>query len=464
MNENMSNELKFEITIDPNAFISKFEAKIDSEEFEGKVKPRQDALKEYLEAKMEDQNAILIFQPHENIMNLFQIKTNVDANSKIELKITIEQYLHKKFEFHQLCVQILRNFEKYNITEKFDHIGVVINIEDNSGIYDVNIPMINNDIFIDENYPKVTSSNKSTIKYETKGKITTKSSINELIVKYKSSINSGERILFDNKSNVFCHIISDIITDSVIMNINEGQNDINTCTFIPRRVMFVIDRSWSMNGFKWDKTISSTIMAIKQLQKGFDRFGIILFDNNIEILPYKDMRGCILTSDKTVNDSINILKSKTASGSTNINAALLKAIELIKIDVLLLNNDINYKYNFFMNQICLITDGEPNNGEIDVTKIVTNVKTANELNKIDKYNNKISIFTFGVGKDGNDSSWMNDLNHSFLQVLSVNNNGFYKRIKQTSADTILEEYFNILSKPVVLNINIEYRNKNIYDL
>eukprot|EP01084_Bolivina_argentea_P046619 85846_1 len=442
MNENMSNELKFEITIDPNAFISKFEAKIDSEEFEGKVKPRQDALKEYLEAKMEDQNAILIFQPHENIMNLFQIKTNVDANSKIELKITIEQYLHKKFEFHQLCVQILRNFEKYNITEKFDHIGVVINIEDNSGIYDVNIPMINNDIFIDENYPKVTSSNKSTIKYETKGKITTKSSINELIVKYKSSINSGERILFDNKSNVFCHIISDIITDSVIMNINEGQNDINTCTFIPRRVMFVIDRSWSMNGFKWDKTISSTIMAIKQLQKGFDRFGIILFDDSIELLPYKDIRGCMLADSKSINDSIKALKSANVDGATNINHALLKAIELIKIDILLSNNDSDIKH-FFKNQIIFTTDGETNRGETNIAKIVTNVKNANDLSKIDKYNDKISLFSFGVGRDGNDSGWINDLNHSFLQVLSVNNNGFYKRLKQTSADTVLEEYFNI---------------------
>ena len=47
----------------------------------------------------------------------------------------------------------------------------------------------------------------------------------------------------------------------------------------------------------------------------------------------------------------------------------------------------------------------------------------------------ISIFTFGVGSDGNGSRWIQDVNHSFLKSLAVNNNGFYKRIKTSNADT-----------------------------
>ena len=86
-----------------------------------------------------------------------------------------------------------------------------------------------------------------------------------------------------------------------------------------------------------------------------------------------------------------------------------------------------------MNQIVLITDGEPNNGESDKNKIITNMQNANDLSKIDKHNSKISIFSFGIGNDGNDSEWINDLNHSFLKSLSLNNNGFYQRIKQTLA-------------------------------
>ena len=84
----------------------------------------------------------------------------------------------------------------------------------------------------------------------------------------------------------------------------------------------------------------------------------------------------------------------------------------------------------------------------------------NELNT-DK---KINIFTFGVGRDGNDSGWMNDLSHSFLKSLSVNNGGFYQRIKQGTADIVMSDYFKMLSKPILNDIKITYTNKNISEL
>eukprot|EP01084_Bolivina_argentea_P301114 519380_1 len=121
-----------------------------------------------------------------------------------------------------------------------------------------------------------------------------------------------------------------------------------------------------------------------------------------------------------------------------------------------MNND-----NYFMNQIIFITDGNPTIGETNTDKITLNVKNVNDISAIDKYSSKISIFSFGIGRDGNDSAWIGDLNHLFLRKLSLNNNGFYKRIKQKTADTTFAEYFTILSKPVLSNINVEYNNKNI---
>ena len=105
--ENGSGELKFEITIDPDAFISQFIANIDGQIFIGQTKEKQTADKEYKAAKQKDENAILISQPHKDIPNVFQIKTNIDAKSKISLEITIEQYLCKTFNFNELTIQIL---------------------------------------------------------------------------------------------------------------------------------------------------------------------------------------------------------------------------------------------------------------------------------------------------------------------------------------------------------------------
>eukprot|EP01084_Bolivina_argentea_P037432 69238_1 len=211
----VSDELQFELTIDPKAFISKFEAVIDGELFVGKTKEREEASSEYAEAKEKDENAILISQPHRNIANVFQIKTNIDAKSKISLTITLEQYLQKTFDFNQLNIQILRSFNN-NITQTFNHISFAFNIEDSSGIYDVDIAIMNShDVIIDH---KTINKQKCVIN----GKILSTSSINELLLKYKiKGEEIGSYLLFDNKSNTFCHIFSNIITDSIVDNTDD---------------------------------------------------------------------------------------------------------------------------------------------------------------------------------------------------------------------------------------------------
>eukprot|EP01084_Bolivina_argentea_P121289 214934_1 len=78
LNENKSNELCFQLTIDPTAFISKFEADIDGELFIGQTKEKETALTEYNEAKEKNENTILISQVDANIPNVFEIKTNID--------------------------------------------------------------------------------------------------------------------------------------------------------------------------------------------------------------------------------------------------------------------------------------------------------------------------------------------------------------------------------------------------
>eukprot|EP01084_Bolivina_argentea_P259500 437852_1 len=437
-NENGSDELMLEMTVDPNSFISNFTADIDGELFIGETKEKQTASKEYVSAKQKNENAILIDQPHKDIHNLFRIKTNIDAQSNVILTVEIQQYLQKTFNFNELNIQILRSFSKYNITENFDHIAFDLTVEDVRGIYNVHIPMINNtDVIIEEQKMdklnrkcvitgKITSKSvtesdidtedvewRNTIKVNDKIDVndrgkwymseviertdgnmceklkihyvgfsnkydeeieinsdrlakykfnskTTNTKTNELKLKYKVKGEANHsHILFDNKSNTFCHIISDTITDSMIIDQNEGQNNV----LIPRRVLFVIDKSGSMGGHKWIKTISSSILAIKQLRIGYDRFGIILFNHDIKMLSCKD--GCTLANDQSINDCVKALKDECADGGTDINSALYWAIELIKTDIVILNKLINNKnidYNFFINQIIFITDGEPQNG------------------------------------------------------------------------------------------------------
>eukprot|EP01083_Nonionella_stella_P154258 496805_1 len=451
---NTSTELRFEITIDPNAFISRFEANIDGVLFIGQTKEKQTAAKEYDAAKTKDENAILISQPHNEIANVFQIKTNIDAKSKVSLTIQIEQYLQKTFTFNQLNIQILRDFSIYNIEPHFDHIAFQLTVEDESSIYDVVLPLTNTqDVIVDSH-----TINNSSKRCDITGRIGSDlNSIkcNELILKYKIKGEQNEsHVLLDRNCNTFCHIISDAIAHS--MAICDEEEGVNTSR-IPRRVVFVLDKSGSMSGLKWTNTIRATVMGLEQLRVGCDRFGVILFDDEIEML-FDQGNGMALARDDTVSHAIDMLQKKDIGGSTDINRALLKSIEMIKSDIVSCDNEL------FINHIMVITDGEPNSGETNTKQIIINVKNANDLSTIDEYNDKISMFSFGVGQDGNHSQWIGDLNHSFLKLLSLNNNGFYKRIKTSFADTSLAQYFGSLSHTKMSNITVQYKNKNVTDL
>eukprot|EP01084_Bolivina_argentea_P274353 467609_1 len=216
-----------------------------------------------------------------------------------------------------------------------------------------------------------------------------------------------------------------------------------------------------MSGIKWDKTISATITALKQLRCGYDRYCVILCGNELILYPKQQIT---ISDNDNVEKCIKILEKQRAKGCELINDALLKGIQLIKDDIKLLNVSKDIKYNYYQNQVILLTDGEPTIGETNTDKIVENVKNANNLKGIDKYSSKICVHSFGIGSDRNDGSWTRDLNHNFLKLLSINNYGIYQRIKQTRTDILLNEYFDILSKPVLTNIQIKYTNTNCSDL
>ena len=56
----------------------------------------------------------------------------------------------------------------------------------------------------------------------------------------------------------------------------------------------MIDKSGSMSGSKWRRTVSATITALKQLRDKIDRFTVLLFDDDVEALFYDNM---VLTNE-----------------------------------------------------------------------------------------------------------------------------------------------------------------------
>ena len=148
------------------------------------------------------------------------------------------------------------------------------------------------------------------------------------------------------------------------------------------------------------------------------------------------MKNCteneMLTRDCLAEEAQTKVFGLNAEGYTNINDALLKAIELA-------GNTTSEKQLQIM--IIFLTDGEPTEGEQDPEKIKENVKKANIEHKVPIYG-----LAFGDGAD-----------YNFIKDISSDSGAFAKKIYEagTSFDQ-LENFSNEISDPKLRDVKFEY--------
>merc|ERR1711962_39517 len=205
-------------------------------------------------------------------------------------------------------------------------------------------------------------------------------------------------------------------------------------------VIFVIDVSGSMGGRKLAQTKDAmTTMLTKMSQTNLDNFNIILFDDEIEVWKpegEKSLSYSIPNSNGDVSKAYDFVLDLKDGGNTDINDALLKAIEIAK-EVKKLE-EIDSKTEQL---IIFLTDGEPTFGVTSSTSIKKNVREANA-------NVQIPIYGLALG-DGAD--------FDLVKGLSDENNGFAERIYESgNSFEQLEDFYNKISDPKLKDVTFEY--------
>ena len=127
---------------------------------------------------------------------------------------------------------------------------------------------------------------------------------------------------------------------------------------IPKHIIFVIDVSGSMEGRKLEQTKDAmATMLNKMSEANLDNFNIILFHSNVTIWkPLRDsqLSYSILKKNGDVSEAYDFILKLKAGGSTNINEALIRAINLA--------NDVKRNEEIgseTQQMIVFLTDGEP---------------------------------------------------------------------------------------------------------
>jgi Ca-activated chloride channel family protein len=187
-----------------------------------------------------------------------------------------------------------------------------------------------------------------------------------------------------------------------------------------KSVIFVVDRSGSMSGEKMDQAKEAAKFVLNNLNKG-DTFNIIAYDSEIESFRPELEKF----TDETRSAAAGFVNGLYAGGSTNIDGALRRALDMLK----------DAKRPAY---VIFLTDGLPTVGESHESAIVKHAADANDV--------RARLFTFGVGYD---------VNSRLLDKLSHENHGQseYVRPNEDIEDAVSKLYRRI-GAPMMTDVEL----------
>jgi len=198
---------------------------------------------------------------------------------------------------------------------------------------------------------------------------------------------------------------------------------------LSKNLIFVLDSSGSMSGKKIKQAKEAVRFIISHLDKK-DGFSLVDFDDGVSLFSSE----IIPASRENIERALRFVDEVEDSGGTNINDALLQALEVIEP-----GEGPNY--------ILFLTDGLPTVGITGTAEILKNINKANEL--------KTRIFVFGVGYD---------VNTELLDRISSDNRGTSVYVAEDeNLEVAVSNYYEKISSPLLSDLKIDFKGIEVRD-
>nr|XP_057947699.1 inter-alpha-trypsin inhibitor heavy chain H3-like [Doryrhamphus excisus] len=413
---NTSREISFEVELPKTAFITNFTIETDGHIYVGVVKEKAKAKKEYEKAVSSGKTAGLV-KASGRQMETFSVSVNIAAQSHVIFVLTYEELLHRKLGQYEILTRVKPKqlVQDFQISVSiFEPQGIAFVEATGTFLSNQLLPLV--DKTVTDTKAHVTFS--PTLEQQRKCPACEGTRIEgDFVVKYdiKRVENLGE---IQVVNGYFVHFFAPPDLPRV-----------------PKNVIFVVDRSGSMSGQKIKQTREALAAILKDLHED-DRFAVIQFDS--DIITWKD--SVVKATKGNVTDAIAYVQKLRDRGATNINAALLKAVEMLMKD-----RQSKRLPERSVDMIILLTDGMPNHGVSNLQAIQENVRSA--------IDGKMSLFCLGFG---------NDVDYSFLDVMSKENKGLARRIFEASDAALqLQGFYEEVASPLLLEVNLRYPDNTI---
>ena len=191
---------------------------------------------------------------------------------------------------------------------------------------------------------------------------------------------------------------------------------------LPKTVLFVVDKSGSMQGEKIEQAKSAIKYVLNNLKEG-DTFNIVAYDTAVETFRPELERF----NEETRKQATGYVNGLFAGGGTNINDALKAALEQIKD---------KSRPTF----VLFTTDGLPTVGERNEAKIAETARNANTVGA--------RLLNFGVGYD---------VNSRLLDRLAREHSGASEYVRPNEdIETHVSRVYSKISAPVLADVDVKF--------
>lgn len=195
---------------------------------------------------------------------------------------------------------------------------------------------------------------------------------------------------------------------------------------VARDMVVVLDVSGSMQGKKIEQAKDAVRYVVQQLNPE-DRFNLIAFSTGVSL--WKNRLQTV--NDQSAKSALRWIGDLRATGSTDINRALLEA--LAQLD----DGEATRPAT-----ILFLTDGQPTQGEMNIDVILRNARNNMPIERT------LRLFAFGVGYD---------VNTDLLDTLAADLRGASQYVKPDELiDEAVSAFYAQVSTPVLSDIAIDF--------
>uniref|UniRef100_A0AAY4E170 Inter-alpha-trypsin inhibitor heavy chain 2 n=1 Tax=Denticeps clupeoides TaxID=299321 RepID=A0AAY4E170_9TELE len=408
----------FNVQIPKRAFITNFTMNVNGITFIGSVKEKTVARNLYAQARARGKAAGIV-RANSLDMETFKTEVHVPASSKVEFELHYQEMMERKLGFYQHTLHIQPG-------RLVPHLQVDVYIFEPKGIRAVETPNTLGEHFegitkVVQNKDKVHIVFKPTLQQQRKCNNCTESAVDGVFtVRYdvERESNAGELQVSDGH---FVHFFAP-----------------KELSPLSKNIVFVIDVSGSMWGLKMKQTVSAMEAILDDLTMD-DYFSIIDFNHNVRCWSEELVPGTSIQ----ISEAKNYIKNIKPNGGTNINEALLRAVQmLLKASIQGLIDPRS------VSMIILVSDGDPTVGEIKLSSIQKNVKRL--------MREEFSLFSLGIGFD---------VDYDFLERLALDNRGMAQRIYANhDAAEQLKTFYSQVSSPLLRKITVQFPEDSVTDV